>query len=1670
MVPIEWSHLRQWRPEVVRGGRGVWGMQTLLFALEILEWLVRDWWPIWGALLLVLIGRRIRRTRPRHRRRVVLDEMRRLRMEGAISPAAYEEVRTAYGLKSGEETAESGPAGQAHPRPDWYGRIKLLQVSEEGPKGQAAPVLPMRGEEGATESLVCAETGGVSLEVECSDAVFVSGPSEAGSESGASVRVGLDALRARAFALLHDERVLRGMLHLGAILVLVGALFFAFVSGRFWLRLTVLLTITVGLIGLGGWVFKRLGDRIAGRVLMFTGSAMIALDYLFLARATQIVTGRHLSIAGLIFAALYLLLWRALRDPVFAYAWNVAFIISAWLGLGEWLGAGSSVLIGGLLVSSAITLLGTTSAWRRWARDCGEMAMLHAGLGASLLVFIAVGPWVGSLGLPTGHLWRVLADSIDGTVLAWMLGIVFISLLWAAVRTGDHLIMGTLVWLPMYAMIWAIRIGIIGEVDRLLLVASVVALLEAVGIGMFARREDAVPRLLKIGAQAYAFVAAVALLGAFIRYIDGNIWAGVSWDAGHAARVIGAGLVLGTTGLVGWPAIGLLSGLLFSHWVTWTDVLPYGGRIAFWFVLVRLWWWADLRLGRRRVWTPAWTDPLLGLLFQAAGWAFLVGDIAWTFAGSEHSLLSWWASLPLLAAILPSVRTSGSGWGPASRIRGYCSGSPWTLVSLGGLVWWIGVWDRGVMELPTEWTLVGAAGVVLLFPLFGVLLAWGMKAFMGWIPGWSLRRSDSLPEWLGFPVPWLAATVGAVLLIVRVGDWFEAPTGMLSLALVAGGAWGAILMFAAGWAGAGARRGAEARTVTILAWIFGSVYLVMALLTIQPWGLSSRDVHLVIAGLLWIWALGWMIAAKRFWWHSTWATRPLIRVVFLAALVLAHRRLDDPQSAAYFFVCAASMLLLGIVFPSVFDGWTAVILATSAWAILLDSLPRPHVEYWLLFQVITLVWILILPGRRWVAWMNDRVWRGLGYGVATVLGTVSIGHWWRLLDAPAGGAETSWLWVVYGILLFAAILYRECRGGGVVWVWSVSAIWMGLPFTWPGALEWLNLFGPGWVFVWILPLGLIAEGIGQLQNVEPAGVRRSQELWRFTLVYAMALGLAELCRIFLVWWAFSPTAMEGWWAGLQACLFFGALLVALCWERRSGAPKWAHTLLQDIAVPVVWVFLMESMISWVWPRVTTMPYRWGTGMLIGMALSLAIEATPRRWIFRSTVGLHVMWLGVPLLVCLERLGGIWPVFRISAEVAVVEWLLILAAGWMTASVAYRRKGMLTQWGRLQVGLALWAGAIAVAQRVDLDPAWHGVAVAAAGGFLSLIWIMGRRPSIGWTRERWIQPVIEPALLVASIGAVTSLLHWGADQVAISAAIASFSWLARAVATGSVVSAWASLGASLFAFAALWASVLEGVVSWPVGGLGLVGFYYWWISRPMGWVPEAVRGVFRTGFRMVWTVYLLVLGLMMVRYGLHPARAADWYDLAMGFAALTGQAWVGSNVLRSHQLRLVPLVLYAAWCSFLWGKGQSFLATPDRFCAPIGGHMMFLGWRGKAIRHLLAVQPVYYRGIGVLLLLVPITARAMLMEGTLGYPLMAVLFGLVVAGIGYWVRQAIWVWAGALSSCLIVGTMLVTRIEWQGGQWALVTAVIGVLILVMGAWLHQRLRRSAQPDPLDSHLE
>jgi hypothetical protein len=49
-------------------------------------------------------------------------------------------------------------------------------------------------------------------------------------------------------------------------------------------------------------------------------------------------------------------------------------------------------------------------------------------------------------------------------------------------------------------------------------------------------------------------------------------------------------------------------------------------------------------------------------------------------------------------------------------------------------------------------------------------------------------------------------------------------------------------------------------------------------------------------------------------------------------------------------------------------------------------------------------------------------------------------------------------------------------------------------------------------------------------------------------------------------------------------------------------------------------------------------------------------------------------------------------------------------------------------------------------------------------------------------------------------------------------------------------------------------------------------------------------------------------------------------------------------------------------------------------------------------------------------------------------------------------------------------MLVTRIEWQGGQWALVTAVIGVLILVMGAWLHQRLRRSAQPDPLDSHLE
>ncbi|MDD8043810.1 MAG: hypothetical protein PHC78_08605, partial [Verrucomicrobiota bacterium] len=176
------------------------------------------------------------------------------------------------------------------------------------------------------------------------------------------------------------------------------------------------------------------------------------------------------------------------------------------------------------------------------------------------------------------------------------------------------------------------------------------------------------------------------------------------------------------------------------------------------------------------------------------------------------------------------------------------------------------------------------------------------------------------------------------------------------------------------------------------------------------------------------------------------------------------------------------------------------------------------------------------------------------------------------------------------------------------------------------------------------------------------------------------------------------------------------------------------------------------------------------------------------------------------------------------------------------------------------------------------------------------------------------------------------------------------------------------------------------------------------------------------------------------------------------------------VLRSHQLRLVPLVLYAAWCSFLWGKGQSSLATPDRFCAPIGGHMMFLGWRGKAIRHLLAFQPVYYRGIGVLLLLVPITARAMLMEGTLGYPLMAVLFGLVVAGIGYWVRQAIWVWAGALSSCLIVGTMLVTRIEWQGGQWALVTAVIGVLILVMGAWLHQRLRRSAQPDPLDSHLE
>ncbi|HCF95638.1 MAG TPA: hypothetical protein DEW46_11290, partial [Verrucomicrobia bacterium] len=70
-------------------------MHTLLFALEILEWLLRDWWPIWGVLLLVLIGRRIRRPRPRHRRRVVLEEMRRLRMEGAISPAAYEEVRTA---------------------------------------------------------------------------------------------------------------------------------------------------------------------------------------------------------------------------------------------------------------------------------------------------------------------------------------------------------------------------------------------------------------------------------------------------------------------------------------------------------------------------------------------------------------------------------------------------------------------------------------------------------------------------------------------------------------------------------------------------------------------------------------------------------------------------------------------------------------------------------------------------------------------------------------------------------------------------------------------------------------------------------------------------------------------------------------------------------------------------------------------------------------------------------------------------------------------------------------------------------------------------------------------------------------------------------------------------------------------------------------------------------------------------------------------------------------------------------------------------------------------------------------------------------------------------------------------------------------------------------------
>jgi hypothetical protein len=392
---------------------------------------------------------------------------------------------------------------------------------------------------------------------------------------------------------------------------------------------------------------------------------------------------------------------------------------------------------------------------------------------------------------------------------------------------------------------------------------------------------------------------------------------------------------------------------------------------------------------------------------------------------------------------------------------------------------------------------------------------------------------------------------------------------------------------------------------------------------------------------------------------------------------------------------------------------------------------------------------------------------------------------------------------------------------------------------------------------------------------------------------------------------------------------------------------------------------------------------------------------------------------------------------------------------------YRGDKALLIAGQVLIALALWGGTIAASQLAGLDPSWFGVTVTSSGAFLSMIWVMGRTPAVGWTRERWIQPVIEPALIVASSGTLLSLAYFGSDQVAISAAISTMVWIARAIAFSSSMSAWISLGMSVIAFGSLWVSAMSGLVPWPVGGIGLVGFYFWWVAQPKAWVPEVVRSVYRRGFGMAWTVFLVVLVVLMFIYAALQPESAAWSDLAIGFLALVIQAWIGSNLLKATQLKMTPFALYLAWFNYLFFTGQSIWTDPDFFLAPVGVHLMFLGWQWTRLRHFVFGAAAAYKYVGVVILLAPICIRAMIGSDEILYPLIAVLIGLWVAAAGYAVSEGFWIWMGVLSSSLIIGYMVVTRIEWQGGQWALVTAIIGVIFLLAGTWLHQRLRHAGR---------